>query len=46
VFNELGLKVRQNFVGFLVYMLVYQALMSPICVLGYSQELLGMAKKW
>ena len=46
VFKELGLKVRQNFAGFFVYMLVYQVLMSPICVIGYSQELLGLAKKW
>jgi biofilm PGA synthesis N-glycosyltransferase PgaC len=46
VFNELGLKVRQNFVGFLVYMLVYQVLMSPICVIGYAQELMGMTKRW
>ncbi len=46
VFNELGLKVRQNLFGFFVYMLIYQALMSPICVIGYSQELLGMTKKW
>ena len=46
VFNELGLKIRQNMVGFLIYMLVYQVLMSPICVIGYGQELMGMAKKW
>ena len=46
VFNELGLRVRQNFAGFVVYMLVYQVLMSPICVLGYTQELLGLTKKW
>jgi biofilm PGA synthesis N-glycosyltransferase PgaC len=46
VFRELDLKVRQNLVGFIVYMLVYQVLMSPICVLGYSQELLGRTKKW
>ena len=46
VFNELGLKVRQNLVGFFVYMLIYQVLMSPICVIGYSQELLGLTKKW
>jgi biofilm PGA synthesis N-glycosyltransferase PgaC len=46
VFNELGLTVRQNLVGFLVYMLVYQVLMSPICVIGYGQELIGMTKKW
>ena len=46
VFKELGLSVRQNFVGFIVYMLVYQVLMSPICVIGYGQELLGLRKKW
>jgi biofilm PGA synthesis N-glycosyltransferase PgaC len=46
VFDELHLQVRQNFAGFLVYMLVYQALMSPICVIGYAQELLGMTKRW
>jgi len=46
VFDELGLKVRQNFVGFIVYMLVYQVLMSPICVIGYGQELLGWRKRW
>src|SRR5262245_43486418 len=46
VFNELGLKVRQNFIGFTVYMLVYQAIMSPICVIGYFQELMGMTKRW
>jgi biofilm PGA synthesis N-glycosyltransferase PgaC len=46
IFDELGLKVRQNIAGFLVYMLIYQGLMSPICVVGYGQELVGMAKRW
>ena len=46
VFNELGLTVRQNLVGFIVYMLIYQAIMSPICVIGYFQELLGTRKHW
>jgi biofilm PGA synthesis N-glycosyltransferase PgaC len=46
VFDELKLRVRRNFAGFLVYMLVYQVLMSPICVIGYAQELIGAAKKW
>ena len=46
VFDVLRLKVRQNFVGFLVYMLIYQAIMSPICVIGYAQELLGIKKRW
>lgn len=46
VFAELGLKVRQNMAGFAVYMLIYQAIMSPICVIGYGQEILGMTKRW
>jgi len=46
VFDTLNLKVRSNPIGFIVYMLVYQAVMSPICVIGYAQELLGMAKRW
>lgn len=46
VFNLLNLKVRQNFAGFLVYMLAYQVIMSPICVIGYVQELLGTTKRW
>jgi len=46
VFDELNLKVRRNWAGFLVYMLVYQAMMSPVCVAGYFQELMGMRKRW
>jgi biofilm PGA synthesis N-glycosyltransferase PgaC len=45
-FDEVGLKVRHNPWGFLVYMLVYQALMSPVCVAGYFQEIVGMRKRW
>jgi len=46
VFDLLNLKVRQNFTGFVVYMLIYQAIMSPICVIGYAQELIGIKKRW
>ena len=46
VFDAVGLKVRRNWGGFLVYMLVYQAIMSPVCVAGYFQEILGMRKRW
>ncbi|HWP58020.1 MAG TPA: glycosyltransferase [Candidatus Acidoferrales bacterium] len=46
VFESVGLKVRRNTAGFLVYMLIYQAIMSPICVVGYLQELGGAVKKW
>jgi poly-beta-1,6-N-acetyl-D-glucosamine synthase len=46
VFKTLRLRVRQNLVGFMVYMLVYQIIMSPICVIGYLQEVLGTKKRW
>jgi poly-beta-1,6-N-acetyl-D-glucosamine synthase len=46
VFKTLRLRVRQNLVGFIVYMLIYQIIMSPICVIGYVQEVLGTKKRW
>jgi hypothetical protein len=32
--------------GLIVYMLVYQVILSPICIVGYAQEIFGTAKKW
>ena len=46
VFDELGLKVRRNRFGAILYLVGYQFLMSPICVVGYSQELFGFSKRW
>jgi poly-beta-1,6-N-acetyl-D-glucosamine synthase len=46
VFNLLGLRVRRNFLGFLGFVLTYQMLMSPIAVVGYGQELLGLRRRW
>jgi poly-beta-1,6-N-acetyl-D-glucosamine synthase len=46
VFDTLNLQVRTNRMGFLIYMLIYQAIMSPICVIGYTQELFGATKRW
>jgi poly-beta-1,6-N-acetyl-D-glucosamine synthase len=45
-FEEVGLKVRQNRLGFVGYLLTYQLFMSPVSVLGYSQELFGMSRRW
>jgi biofilm PGA synthesis N-glycosyltransferase PgaC len=45
-FDELGLRVRQNRLGFLGYLLTYQLIMSPISVAGYAQELVGSARRW
>lgn len=46
VFDLMGLKVRRNLLGFVSYFLLYQFLVSPICVIGYSRELLNLEKKW
>ena len=46
MFHNEGLKVRQNFGGFLFYALGYSLIMQPVCVWGYAAESIGMAKKW
>ncbi len=46
VFNFLGLKIRRNIIGFLAYFLLYQFIVSPICVIGYARELLNLEKRW
>jgi len=46
VFEELGLKVRRNRLGVIVYILFYQMIMSPICLVGYFEELFKLPKKW
>ncbi len=45
-FDEVGLKVRRNRLGFLGYLLTYQLFMSPISVAGYAQELFGARRRW
>ncbi len=45
-FREVGLKVRQNRIGYLGYLLTYQLFMSPVSVAGYAQELFGAARRW
>ena len=46
VFGPMGLRVRSNRWGFLLYVLAYQMVMSPVAVLGYGQELLGLRRRW
>jgi biofilm PGA synthesis N-glycosyltransferase PgaC len=46
VFDELNLKVRKNQVGFFFFMVLYQPLMSPVCLTGYLKELAGTRKRW
>lgn len=46
VFRKLNLKVRKNAVGFVVYVLAYQMLASPMSIYGYLQEVLYMKRIW
>jgi len=46
VFDHLGLRVRRNWSGFVLYVVAYQMVMSPVAVLGYAQELLGLRRRW
>jgi biofilm PGA synthesis N-glycosyltransferase PgaC len=46
VFAPLRLHVRSNRSGYLLYILAYQMIMSPVSVLGYAQELLGLRRRW
>lgn len=45
-FEEVGLEVRQNRLGFLGYLLTYQLFMSPVSVAGYAQEAFGATRRW
>ena len=46
VFKPLGLRVRRNRVGFLLFLVVYQMFMSTFSVVGYGQELIGARRRW
>jgi biofilm PGA synthesis N-glycosyltransferase PgaC len=45
-FAQANLRVRQNLIGFLAYLLVYQLIMSPVSVAGYVEELFHTARRW
>ncbi|OMP66369.1 glycosyltransferase [Domibacillus epiphyticus] len=46
VFKPLKLKVRKNLTGFLLFILFYQMIMSPVSVYGYIQELFKFKRRW
>jgi len=46
IFAENGLHVRQNLFGFTLYLIGYQAIMSPACVFGYLSEFVHARKSW
>ncbi|MFU0825286.1 glycosyltransferase family 2 protein [Clostridium sp.] len=46
VFKSLNLKIRKNYLGFFIFILFYQMIMSPISVLGYLQEFFKLKRVW
>jgi poly-beta-1,6-N-acetyl-D-glucosamine synthase len=46
VFSEVGIHFRRNRLGFLVYFLGYQLIMSPISCSGYVKELARARRVW
>jgi poly-beta-1,6-N-acetyl-D-glucosamine synthase len=46
VFVPFGLRLRRNLLGLVAYVVFYQMLMSPMSVLGYAQEILGVRRRW
>ena len=46
MFKKQDLHVRRNIGGFLFYTLGYTMLLQPVCVLGYTAELLRLRKTW
>lgn len=46
MFDDLDLKVRKNFSGFLLYVLTYSFLLQPASILGYLDELFRTRKTW
>lgn len=46
VYKRLNIKCSKNYLSFIVFMLFYSIIMSPICVWGYLQEFIGAKRKW
>lgn len=46
VFRNLQLRIRKNKVGFLLFLLFYQTIMSPVSVWGYLQEVFKLKRVW
>jgi biofilm PGA synthesis N-glycosyltransferase PgaC len=46
VFKPLHLRIRKNILGFILFILGYQMIMSPVSVYGYIQEALQFKRNW
>ena len=46
MFEDQGLRVRFNPLGFGLYTLAYSLILQPACVVGYLSELFGRRRQW
>ncbi|MBU1669952.1 MAG: glycosyltransferase family 2 protein [Actinobacteria bacterium] len=46
VMKLLGIEHKRSHLGLVFFMLFYQLIMSPTCVVGYVQEIFGAKKSW
>jgi biofilm PGA synthesis N-glycosyltransferase PgaC len=46
MFREIGVKTHKNRLGFIAYLFLYQALIAPISLLGYIEEVFQRRKIW
>jgi biofilm PGA synthesis N-glycosyltransferase PgaC len=46
MFESQGLSVRRNFLGLMLYMLLYCLVLNPATIAGYLSEFIGLRKAW
>ncbi|MGE5677649.1 MAG: glycosyltransferase family 2 protein, partial [Pseudomonadota bacterium] len=46
VFKSLELRIRKNKIGFIIFVMFYQMIMSPVSVWGYLQEFFKLKRIW
>jgi biofilm PGA synthesis N-glycosyltransferase PgaC len=46
MFRHRELHVRNNPLGFMIYVFVYSLLLQPICLMGYLSEIFNFRKSW
>jgi biofilm PGA synthesis N-glycosyltransferase PgaC len=46
MFTEQGLRVRRNYLGFVLFLIAYGLIMYPATVAGYTSELIGLRRAW
>ena len=46
VLKQLGIRSRKSRLGLVFFLLFYQFIMSPTCIVGYVQEIFNFKKQW